>query len=145
MSCCTIERIQLGRVQIWIAKAILAPDPRPDQADASRAENEPMRAWLLCRLTTVGPYNNRQETYAYFSLPFCRGPKESIGHYHETMGESLLGVELDFSGLDIKFRTNVKKTVFCKMKLTNEAYQTFVYAIKNSYFYQMYLDDMPIW
>ncbi|KAK6037007.1 hypothetical protein COOONC_25486 [Cooperia oncophora] len=61
------------------------------------------------------------------------------------MGESLLGVELDFSGLDIKFRTNVKKTVFCKMKLTNEAYQTFVYAIKNSYFYQMYLDDMPIW
>uniref|UniRef100_A0A8L8JDQ5 Transmembrane 9 superfamily member n=1 Tax=Heligmosomoides polygyrus TaxID=6339 RepID=A0A8L8JDQ5_HELPZ len=93
----------------------------------------------------VGPYSNRQETYAYFSLPFCRGPKESIGHYHETMGESLLGVELDFSGLDIKFRTNTKKTVFCKMKLTNEAYQTFVYAIKNSYFYQMYLDDMPIW
>ncbi|KAK6031688.1 endomembrane protein 70 [Ostertagia ostertagi] len=93
----------------------------------------------------VGPYSNRQETYAYFSLPFCRGPKQSISHYHETMGESLLGVELDFSGLDIKFRTNTKKTVFCKMKLTNEAYQTFVYAIKNSYFYQMYLDDMPIW
>ncbi|PIO58800.1 hypothetical protein TELCIR_19755, partial [Teladorsagia circumcincta] len=42
-------------------------------------------------------------------------------------------------------KTNTKKTVFCKMKLTNEAYQTFVYAIKNSYFYQMYLDDMPIW
>ncbi|VDM66180.1 unnamed protein product, partial [Strongylus vulgaris] len=93
----------------------------------------------------VGPYSNRQETYTYFSLPFCRGPKESIGHYHETMGESLLGIELDFSGLDIKFRTNTKKTVYCKKKLTADEYQTFVYAIKNSYFYQMYLDDMPIW
>jgi transmembrane 9 superfamily protein 3 len=40
---------------------------------------------------TVGPYHNRQETYSYFSLPFCAGPKESIGHYHETLGEALQG------------------------------------------------------
>lgn len=55
-------------------------------------------------MNTVGPYSNRQETYAYFSLPFCRGPKHSISHYHETLGEALLGVELDYSGLDIKFK-----------------------------------------
>lgn len=55
-------------------------------------------------MNTVGPYNNRQETYTYFSLPFCRGPKETIGHYHETLGEALLGVELDYSGLDIRFK-----------------------------------------
>lgn len=53
----------------------------------------------------MGPYSNRQETYTYFSLPFCKGEKKEIGHYHETMGESLLGVELEFSGLDIKFRS----------------------------------------
>lgn len=56
-------------------------------------------------VNTVGPYNNRQETYAYFSLPFCHGPKESIEHYHETLGEALLGVELDLSGLEIKFKS----------------------------------------
>lgn len=55
-------------------------------------------------MNTVGPYHNRQETYSYFSLPFCAGPKETISHYHETLGEALLGVELEFSGLDIDFK-----------------------------------------
>ena len=31
----------------------------------------------------------RQETYGYFTLPFCRGMKEEISHYHETIGEAL--------------------------------------------------------
>jgi len=55
-------------------------------------------------MNTVGPYHNRQETYKYFSLPFCVGSKKSISHYHETLGEALQGVELEFSGLDIKFK-----------------------------------------
>lgn len=54
-------------------------------------------------MNTVGPYHNRQETYRYFSLPFCRGQKEAISHYHETLGENLQGVELEFSGLDIDY------------------------------------------
>ena len=28
---------------------------------------------------------------------------QGISHYHETLGENILGVELEFSGLDIKF------------------------------------------
>lgn len=55
-------------------------------------------------MNTVGPYHNRQETYAYFSLPFCAGTKETINHYHETLSEALQGVELEFSGLDISFK-----------------------------------------
>ena len=55
-------------------------------------------------MNTVGPYHNRQETYTYFSLPFCKGPKKAISHYHETLGEALQGVELEFSGLEISFR-----------------------------------------
>ena len=55
-------------------------------------------------MNTVGPYHNRQETYSYFSLPFCEGPKKDISHYHETLGEALQGVELVFSGLDIDFK-----------------------------------------
>ena len=58
---------------------------------------------------TVGPYHNRQETYTYFSLPFCKGPRKEISHYHETLGEALQGVELEFSGLDISF----KGTSYC--------------------------------
>ena len=59
-------------------------------------------------MNTVGPYHNRQETYTYFSLPFCKGTKKDISHYHETLGEAIQGVELDFSGIDISFKGNLK-------------------------------------
>jgi hypothetical protein len=55
-------------------------------------------------MNTVGPYHNRQETYSYFTLPFCHGPKKAVSHYHETMGEALQGTELEYSGIDIHFR-----------------------------------------
>ena len=56
-------------------------------------------------MNTVGPYHNRQETYAYFSLPFCQGPKVTISHCHETLGEVLQGTELEFSGLQLDFKS----------------------------------------
>lgn len=31
------------------------------------------------------------------------------------------------------------------MQLDEEKYKTFVYAVKNHYWYQMYIDDLPIW
>lgn len=55
-------------------------------------------------MSTVGPYHNRQETYSYYSLPFCTGAKNVISHYHETLSEALQGIELKFSGLDIQFK-----------------------------------------
>lgn len=62
-------------------------------------EKEEVVLWM----NTVGPYHNRQETYKYYSLPFCAGSKKTISHYHETLGEALQGVELEFSGLEINF------------------------------------------
>lgn len=64
---------------------------------------------MVLWMNTVGPYHNRQETYTYFSLPFCAGIKDSISHYHETLGEALQGVELVYSGLDMRF----KGTCYC--------------------------------
>lgn len=72
-----------------------------DEHDHRYESQDEVVLWM----NTVGPYHNRQETYAYFSLPFCMGPKESISHYHETLGEALQGTELEFSGLDIQFRS----------------------------------------
>ncbi|KAM3726443.1 Transmembrane 9 superfamily member [Dirofilaria immitis] len=112
-----------------------------DEHDHLYRDGEEIVLWM----NTIGPYSNRQETYAYFSLPFCRGPKHSIGHYHETLGEALLGVELDYSGLDIKFKENVEKMEFCKKTLSEEDYKQFVYAVRNNYWYQMYLDELPMY
>ena len=36
-------------------------------------------------------------------------------------------------------------TAFCNITLTEETFQAFVYAVKNHYWYQMYIDDLPIW
>lgn len=96
-------------------------------------------------MNTVGPYVNHQETYNYFSLPFCRGPKKDISHYHETIAEAIQGVELEFSGLDMQFKRDISlKEQYCSVQLTPEDSEKFRYAIKNLYSFQMYLDDLPI-
>ncbi|CAF0945674.1 unnamed protein product [Adineta ricciae] len=96
-------------------------------------------------MNTIGPYHNRQETYNYFSLPFCRGDKKEISHYHETLGENILGVELEYSGIDINFKRDKSPTKFCEVVLTSYKYEQFLYAIQNHYWYQMFIDDLPIW
>ncbi|KAJ8979584.1 hypothetical protein NQ317_019159 [Molorchus minor] len=112
-------------------------------------ENEEVVLWM----NTVGPYHNRQETYAYFSLPFCIGSKESISHYHETLSEALQGVELEFSGIEIEFKSKYpifvtvmyKKLNIVQLNWTKKNTKPSVYAVKNHYWYQMYIDDLPIW
>ncbi|XP_042290041.1 transmembrane 9 superfamily member 3 isoform X1 [Thunnus albacares] len=112
-----------------------------DEHEHTYTDKEEVVLWM----NTVGPYHNRQETYKYFSLPFCAGSKKTISHYHETLGEALQGVELEFSGLDIKFKEEVMQTTYCEIDLDKAKRDAFVYAIKNHYWYQMYIDDLPIW
>lgn len=114
---------------------------RADEHSHKYEINDEVVLWM----NTVGPYHNRQETYGYYSLPFCVGTKETISHYHETLGEALQGVELEFSGLDIQFRQNVASSTYCEIILTEEKQKAFIYAVKNHYWYQMYIDDLPIW
>jgi len=112
-----------------------------DEHDHRYSDGQEVVLWM----NTVGPYHNRQETYSYFSLPFCEGQKKFISHYHETLGEALQGTELEFSGLDISFKKDVSKTAFCEVTLDETKFKSFVYAVKNHYWYQMYIDDLPIW
>jgi len=112
-----------------------------DEHNHKYEDNEEVVLWM----NTVGPYHNRQETYGYFTLPFCPGPKEHIDHYHETLSEALQGTELEFSGLQIDFKSDIAKTEYCKIKLDDKKLKALLYAVKNHYWYQMYLDDLPIW
>jgi len=125
----------------WVVLAALLGLAGCDEHDHNYEEGEEVVLWM----NTVGPYHNRQETYGYFSLPFCRGMKEEISHYHETIGEALQGTELEFSGLAIEFRKDTAKTTYCQVNLDADNLKTLLYAVKNHYWYQMYLDDLPIW
>ena len=43
------------------------------------------------------------------------------------------------------FAEDMTKTTYCDITLTEESFQAFAYAVKNHYWYQMYIDDLPIW
>lgn len=62
--------------------------------------DEPVTLWV----NKVGPYNNPQETYNYYSLPFCH-PSENAAHKWGGLGEVLGGNELIDSQIDIKFQS----------------------------------------
>ena len=55
----------------------------------------------------VGPYYNPQETYNYYSLPFCLRGSENPIHKWGGLGEVLEGNELIDSQIDIKFKRKV--------------------------------------
>lgn len=126
---------------IFIIVSFTVINSNCDEHDHKYEDDEEVVLWM----NTVGPYHNRQETYEYYSLPFCKGTKKTISHYHETLGEALQGVELEFSGLDITYKKNVQTTVFCSVELKEATFNAFTYAINNKYWYQMFIDDLPIW
>ncbi|KAK6633586.1 Transmembrane 9 superfamily member 3 [Polyplax serrata] len=130
-------------IYVWFFLVFLGPIANVwcDEHNHIYKEGDEVVLWM----NTVGPYHNRQETYAYFSLPFCVGKKPTISHYHETLSEALQGVELEFSGLEIDFPRDIPPTLFCHVELNEERVKAFTYAVKNHYWYQMYIDDLPIW
>lgn len=115
-------------------------------------------------MNTVGPLNNRQETYPYFQLPFCQGP-QSVQHHHETLGEALQGMDLVHSGIPISFlgeyfflkkgaklcitRSDSFKFFVCAETKANEPYcektldekdiDVLRYAVDNQYWYTMFI------
>ncbi len=100
--------------------------------------------WLLIVLarTQVGPFPNPQETYAYYSLPFCR-PDGDEEHFHsEGLGETILGYNLIKCGcavvctmwaltarhrtpMKINFKENKAATIVCKQTLTQATAKQF--------------------
>jgi len=105
----------------------------------------------------VGPYANPQEAYEYYKLPYCapdnkHHPDNSggSGRWNEwksiTMGEHLGGHALRHSGHDILFKNKSKEPEKCKTnKLSLQQAEHFAEAIQHRWFYQMYLDDLPVW
>jgi len=68
-----------------------------------------------------------------------------VSHHHESLGEALAGTELEFSGLDIKFMQDAPPQKFCEVTLDAKKLKAFRYAVEHHYWYQMYIDDMPMW
>ncbi|KAG6475347.1 hypothetical protein ZIOFF_064565 [Zingiber officinale] len=86
----------------------------------------------------VGPYNNPQETYNYYTLPFCH-PSENPAHKWGGLGEVLGGNELIDSQIPIKFERNIGKGTICMIELDATKVKKFADAIENSYWFEFFI------
>jgi len=112
-------------------------------------EDEPVHFYVH----KVGPLANPQEAYPYYDVPYCApdiAPKD-IFKFNEdkssrSLAEQLGGHALRHSGHTLLFATKQSRVESCKTKeLTVEQVEIFTNAVKNDWFYQMYIDDLPIW
>ncbi|KAK4391260.1 Transmembrane 9 superfamily member 1 [Sesamum angolense] len=94
-------------------------------------DDETVTLWV----NKVGPYNNPQETYNYYSLPFCH-PPGNPAHKWGGLGEVLGGNELIDSQLEIKFKRDVERTTICEIELEAAKVKQFKDAIDNSYWFE---------
>uniref|UniRef100_A0A6N2K8Q0 Transmembrane 9 superfamily member n=1 Tax=Salix viminalis TaxID=40686 RepID=A0A6N2K8Q0_SALVM len=110
-------------------------------ADHRYGQEEPVKLWV----NKVGPYNNPQETYNYYSLPFCHPSGDDATHKWGGLGEVLGGNELIDSQVDMKFGKNVDKAVICQLELDEAKVKQFKDAIENNYWFEFFVDDLPLW
>nr|CAN77106.1 hypothetical protein VITISV_037096 [Vitis vinifera] len=104
------------------------------ESDHKYQTDEQVTLWV----NKVGPYNNPQETYNYFSLPFCH-PPGNAGHKWGGLGEVLGGNELIDSQIDMKFKKNVERTTICIIELDAAKVKQFRDAIGKSYWFEFFI------
>lgn len=97
----------------------------------------------------AGPYANPQETYSYYSLPYCHpddGFETNKKKEGVSLGETLEGHALRSSGYHIFFGVSSPHSeVICSQTITKQDKEKFDKAVEGGYFYQMYFDDLPVW
>jgi transmembrane 9 superfamily protein 3 len=111
-----------------------------DEENQRYDDGEEVVLWV----NKVGPFRNPQETYMFYSLPYCT-PEEQVESGFEGLGEALQGYELRKSPMKIYFKRDVEKTLICSQELGIEEAKKFSHAVANQYWYQLFMDDLPIW
>ncbi|MCL7033623.1 hypothetical protein MKW94_004414 [Papaver nudicaule] len=111
------------------------------ESDHKYQVDAPVTLWV----NKVGPYNNPQETYNYYSLPFCQSQPGNAAHKWGGLGEVLGGNELIDSQIPIKYQKNVDRSSICEINLDAPKVKQFTDAIESSYWFEFFMDDLPLW
>lgn len=112
------------------------------------------------------------ETYRYYSLPFCQkhstadeekkaAEEESLELTHRQMssretlegalrhrqrlGESIVGDRRESSPYEISFGDSVDWRLLCQKELDSDDLTLLKEAIHNNYFFEMFVEDLPMW
>jgi len=118
----------------------------------------------------VGPFNNPTETYRYYSLPLChehsteeeesdaafeqdvevahnfKGEKQVGAQKHkQRLGESIVGDRRESSPYEVSYDDSVEWRLLCKKHMLPSDIQKLKDAIHNNYFFEMFVEDLPMW
>jgi len=93
---------------------------------------------------TVGPFNNPTETYPFYSLPFCEGTGKQRRH-HQDLGETLSGSRKVTTPYELTFLDPVPWRSLCEEYLDPKDLKEFKDAIEDDYFFELFVDDLPMW
>jgi len=120
----------------------LAGGARGAEEEAKEGEYKPGDAVPLIA-NKVGPFANPTETYMYYSLPFCA--PDQLEHQKHELGEILAGDRKVKTPYKINFREDVEDRELCVKTLTNQELKDFEHAVMDEYFFEMFLDTLPLW
>jgi len=118
----------------------------------------------------LSPFNNPMETYRYYSLPFCKThssadvekqvaedesvavnyrmmqeKREGAVRHKQRLGESIVGDRRESSPYEVSFGDSVDWRLLCKEELDTDDLTLFKEAIHNNYFFEMFVEDLPMW
>mmetsp|Transcript_28969 Transcript_28969/g.70644 ORF Transcript_28969/g.70644 Transcript_28969/m.70644 type:complete len:591 (-) Transcript_28969:217-1989(-) len=93
----------------------------------------------------IGPFHNPQETYPYDSLGLCKEESKIVKRKSQGFAGMLTGDNLVDSGISMQFQTDIEDKAFCKMILDGDNIGKLTSAVEQHYWYQMYIDDLPVW
>ena len=93
---------------------------------------------MVLWLNKIGPFHNPQETYPYYSLPFCKPTvsDSELATSQAGIGEVLEGNQLVDAGMKIEFRKDTAGVItLCTKELTRQDADVFKYAVSQHYWY----------
>ncbi|CAG2103217.1 unnamed protein product [Medioppia subpectinata] len=105
---------------LWLLILCLIRETLSDHNSHTYKDNDEVLSWM----STVGPRYNKYRAYG-------------VSHYLKSRAESRLGVKLEFS-------VNNYQT-YCAIELNAEKVRAFKEALNNHYWYEMFVDDLPVW
>jgi hypothetical protein len=115
------------------------------------------------------PFNNPTETYRYYSLPFChehsspneeeeaaleeevelpqveKEKREGAIRHRQRLGESIVGDRRETSPYEVSYGDSVEWRLLCSKELSPAELQKLKDAIHNDYFFEMFVEDLPMW
>lgn len=163
----------IGKQSFLLALTLLAAPLFTDSAKIRRVKSGKKYAQhenVNIVVNKVGPFNNPTETYRYYSLPFCqvhsteeqesdaameedvelihnfKGEKQlGAVRHRQRLGESIVGDRRESSPYEVSYDDSVEWRLLCKKHLSAKDVQKLKDAIHNNYFFEMFVEDLPMW